>query len=215
MAGEVLATVPGTVLAVARREYEATVLELARLIASGPATPARLATVAGLSFVGEGGAVVHNPDRPYLDDLDALPPVAPVYARHLDIRQYFNPNAKPPMVTLATSRGCPYRCSFCLHPQTLTGRVARYRAIDNVLDEVAWCLDNFPGLRTIFFEGRYPDRRQGPLPRILRRHHAPGGWFLTGRPMPGPIWTPICWPSCAGPAAGRSAPGLSRPIRLR
>ena len=151
-AGEVLATAPGAVLAVARREYEATVLELARLIASGPATPARLATVAGLSFVGEGGTVVHNPDRPYLDDLDALPPVAPVYARHLDIRHYFNPNAKPPMVTLATSRGCPYRCSFCLHPQTLTGRAARYRAIDNVLDEVAWCLDNFPGLRTIFFE---------------------------------------------------------------
>ena len=152
LAGDVLETGRGAVDAVARREYEATVLELARLLAAGPATPERLATVDGLSFLGEGGTVVHNPDRPFIEDLDALPPVAPVYARHLDIRHYFNPNAKPPMVTLATSRGCPFRCSFCLHPQTLTGRTARCRSIDKVLDEVAWCLDHFPGLRTIFFE---------------------------------------------------------------
>ena len=151
-AAEVLADGAGAVCAVARREYEATVLELARLLASGPASPERLATVAGLSFADAAGGVVHNPDRPYLEDLDSLPPVAPVYARHLDIRDYFNPNAKPPMVTLATSRGCPFRCSFCLHPQTMTGRAARTRAIDLVLDEVAWCLDHFPGLRTIFFE---------------------------------------------------------------
>lgn len=149
---DVLTSVPGAVCAVARREYDATVLELARVLESGPATDARLAKIEGLSFVDASGAVVHNPDRPYIEDLGALPPVAPVYKRHLDIRRYFNPNAKPPMVTLSTSRGCPFRCSFCLHPQTLTGRKARYRPVEDVLDEVAWCLDNFPGLRTIFFE---------------------------------------------------------------
>lgn len=151
-AAEVLTASPGAVCAVARREYDLTVLELARVLESGPPTPARLATIDGLSFLDGEGRAVHNPDRPYIADLDRLPPVAPVYKRHLDIRRYFNPNAKPPMVTLATSRGCPYRCSFCLHPQTLTGRTARYRSIGAVLDEVAWCLDNFPGLRTIFFE---------------------------------------------------------------
>ena len=151
-AEEVLTAKPGAVTAVARREYEATILELARLLESGPATPKRLATVLGLSFVNEAGTITHTADRPYIENLDALPPVAPVYKRHLDIRHYFNPNAKPPMVTLATSRGCPYRCSFCLHPQTLTGRAARCRSVDLVLDEVAWSLDNFPGLRTIFFE---------------------------------------------------------------
>ncbi len=149
---EVLTGRPGAVRAVARREYDLTVLELARVLDSGPATPERLAKIEGLSFLDNAGRVVHNPDRPFIDDLDRLPPVAPVYKRFLDIRQYFNPNAKPPMVTLATSRGCPYRCSFCLHPQTLTGRAARCRSVERVLDEVAWCLDNFPGLRTIFFE---------------------------------------------------------------
>lgn len=152
LAEEVLQTGAGAVCAVARREYDLTVLELARVLESGPATDARLAKIDGLSFRDATGGAVHNPDRPYLDDLDRLPPVAPVYKRHLDITKYFNPNAKPPMVTLATSRGCPFKCSFCLHPQTLTGRAARYRSIDTVLDEVAWCLEHFPGLRTIFFE---------------------------------------------------------------
>ncbi|MEA4855676.1 MAG: radical SAM protein [Solidesulfovibrio sp.] len=150
--GEVLSAVPGAVCAVARREYDLTVLELARVLDSGPATPARLATIDGLSFRDGQGRLRHNPDRPYLDDLGRLPPVAPIYKQFLNIDEYFNPNAKPPMVTLATSRGCPYRCSFCLHPQTLTGRTARYRPIEAVLDEVAWCLDHFPGLRTVFFE---------------------------------------------------------------
>lgn len=150
--GDVLTSGQGDVLAVARREYDATVLELARVLESGPATPERLATIDGLSFLDATGHVVHTPDRPYIEDLGRLPPVAPVYKRHLDIRHYFNPNAKPPMVTLATSRGCPFRCSFCLHPQTLTGRAARYRPVEAVLDEVAWCLDNFPGLRSVFFE---------------------------------------------------------------
>lgn len=149
---EVLSHTPGAVCAVARREYDLTVLELARVLASGPATPERLAKIDGLSFPDAQGKPVHNPDRPFLDDLDRLPPVAPIYARFLSIDEYFNPNAKPPMVTLATSRGCPFRCSFCLHPQTLTGRAARCRSIKAVLDEVAWCLDHFPGLRTIFFE---------------------------------------------------------------
>lgn len=148
---EVLEDAMGAVDAVARREYDLTILELARLLDTGPPTRTRLETVAGLSFLA-AGIPVHNPDRPYIEDLDILPPVAPVYERHLDINHYFNPNAKPPMVTLATSRGCPFRCSFCLHPQTLTGRAARYRSIDAVLDEVAWCLDAFPGLRTVFFE---------------------------------------------------------------
>lgn len=150
--GETLASVPGAVCAVARREYDLTVLELARLLAAGPATPARLATVDGLSFPDGRGGVVHNPDRAFVTDLDTLPPVAPIYKQFLDIKEYFNPNAKPPMVTLLTSRGCPFRCSFCLHPQTLTGRTARYRSIEAVLDEVAWCLDAFAGLRTVFFE---------------------------------------------------------------
>ena len=144
---ETLAGAPG-VDAVARREYEYTVRDTARLLRDGGSD---LSPVAGLSF-RNGDDIAHNPDRPFLQDLDQLPWVAPIYKKFLEPARYFNPNAAPPMVTLVTSRGCPFRCGFCVYPQTLTGRKYRFRSVDDVLDEVAWSLEAFPGLRSVFFE---------------------------------------------------------------
>ncbi len=147
--------------AVARREYELTIVALAEAmrqrLASEEGSPrkAALATapsIAGLSYRDAAGSIHHNEDRPFLEDLDTLPWVAPVYRKHLDIHHYFNPNALYPMVTLVTSRGCPFRCSFCVYPQTLTGRRYRFRAVDDVLDEIAWCREHFPEMRAVFFE---------------------------------------------------------------
>lgn len=138
--------------AVARREYDHTARELARSLKGGKVGPEACRGVAGLSFRDHDGTIVHNPDRPLIADLDELPPVSPVYARHLDFRHYFNPNARYPMVTLVTSRGCPFRCGFCVYPQTLTGRSYRFRSIGKVLDEVDYVLGTFPGLKSIFFE---------------------------------------------------------------
>jgi radical SAM superfamily enzyme YgiQ (UPF0313 family) len=140
--------------AVARREYDYTLRDLAAVMAeNGNRWPnaARLAGVAGLSFRADG-RVVHNPDRPYIENLDELPWVSRVYRRHLNIRDYFNQNALYPMVTLITSRGCLSRCNFCLYPQVLTGRRCRVRSIRDVVDEMAYVAQEFPEARSIFFE---------------------------------------------------------------
>jgi anaerobic magnesium-protoporphyrin IX monomethyl ester cyclase len=140
--------------AVARREYEYTIRELASILAgNGVRKPeeVRLSKIAGLSFKLNGG-IIHNPDRPYIEDLDELPWVSKVYKKHLQIRDYFNPNALYPMVTLITSRGCPFRCSFCVYPQTLTGRRYRFRNIEDVVDEMEFVIKEFPEAKSIFFE---------------------------------------------------------------
>ena len=140
--------------AVARREYEYTVTELAGLLsAKGLHLPQadELKKIAGLSFKSHG-KVVHNPDRPYLENLDKLPWVSRVYKKHLRIHDYFNPNAPFPMVTLISSRGCPFRCSFCVYPQTFTGRKFRFRSIDDILDEMEFVVREFPEAKSIFFE---------------------------------------------------------------
>jgi len=84
--------------------------------------------------------------------LDDLPWVSPVYKKHLCISDYFNPNARFPMVTLMTSRGCPFRCRFCVYPQTLTGRKFRFRSIENVIEELKYVKKAFPDLKSVFFE---------------------------------------------------------------
>jgi radical SAM superfamily enzyme YgiQ (UPF0313 family) len=140
--------------AVARREYDYTVRHLAGLLSrkgSGPLSEAQLRKVAGLSF-RTGDRVIHNQDRPFIENLDELPWVSKIYEKYLRIEDYFNPNALYPMVTLITSRGCPFRCTFCVYPQTLTGRRYRFRGIEDVIDEMAYVWEAFPSAKSIFFE---------------------------------------------------------------
>jgi len=140
--------------AVARREYEYTIRELASLIANKNFDSSKkdiLRKVLGLSFKSNG-RIIHNHDRPYIKNLDELTWVSKVYRKHLDIHDYFNPNALYPMVTLITSRGCPFRCSFCVYPQTFTGRRYRFRSIKDILDEIEFVVREFPEAKSIFFE---------------------------------------------------------------
>ena len=133
--------------AVARYEYDYTIAELARTISEGGDPK----DVAGLSLRVDG-KIVHNPPRPFIEDLDGLPFVSRVYKKFLDIENYFNPNALYPMVTITTSRGCPFPCTFCVYPQTLMGRGFRVRSVENVVAEMEYIVENFPKARAVFFE---------------------------------------------------------------
>jgi len=140
--------------AIARREYEYTIREVAEFLSNQTHFPLKedgLRKIAGLSFRAEG-KIITNPDRPYIVNLDQLPWVSKVYKKFLRTRDYFNPNALYPMVTLITSRGCPFRCKFCVYPQTLTGRKYRFRAIEDVIDEMEFVVREFPEAKSIFFE---------------------------------------------------------------
>src|SRR6202008_1695083 len=80
--------------------------------------------------VVESGKVVHTPDAPQIQDLDALPHVTEVYKRDLDVTRYNVPFLLHPFVSLYTTRGCPAQCTFCLWPQTLSGHPWRKRSAD-------------------------------------------------------------------------------------
>lgn len=136
--------------ALARGEYEFILLELANSL-SKKDNQQNLYSIGGLTF-RDKGRIVHNPGMAYIQDLDSLPWVSKTYKRFLRPEDYFNPNAFYPMLTLISSRGCPFRCSFCLYPQTMTGRKFRFRDIKDVVDEMEYALDIFPQVRSVFFE---------------------------------------------------------------
>src|SRR5262249_29875764 len=91
--------------------------------------------IAGVSY-RKNGHVVHNPDRPLLQDLDALPFAVDIYKRDLDITKYNVPFLLHPFLSFYTSRGCPALCTFCLWPQTTSGHPWRTRSTKNVVSEV-------------------------------------------------------------------------------
>ncbi len=128
---------------VARREFDYTILEVAQ------GRP--FAEVLGLSY-RQNGRIRHNPDRPFIEDLDALPFVTEVYHRDLRMENYKIPYLRYPYVSIYTGRGCPHQCVYCLWPQTFTGRRYRVRSVANVVAEVRRTLELFPQAEEIFFD---------------------------------------------------------------
>ena len=130
--------------AVARGEYDYTIRDLARCLDGG----GDLHDVEGLTFK-ENGAMCANQARPLIEDVDALPFVTEVYRRHLDIRNYFFAAVDYPMVQVITGRGCPYKCFFCLYPQTFHSRRFRPRSVANVVDEFQYIVEYLPEVRQV------------------------------------------------------------------
>lgn len=98
--------------AVCRGEYDYTVRDLVRAEAEGRSWEG----VEGLTWRDEGGVRV-NPDRPPIEDLDQIP----FPARDLVSSPFYRQGTfrgKNP-TTVVTSRGCPFRCTYCLWPSTL------------------------------------------------------------------------------------------------
>jgi len=110
-----------------RGEGEVTVVEL--MVKGEP-----LSKIKGLSY-REAGQVVHNPDRSPIHNLDEIP--FPSY--HLfQIEKYHPPEAlfrRLPAINVITSRGCPFRCTYCA-TQTIWPGKLRMRSIENVIEEL-------------------------------------------------------------------------------
>ncbi|MBI2816841.1 MAG: hopanoid biosynthesis associated radical SAM protein HpnJ [Acidobacteria bacterium] len=128
---------------IARKEFDYSVAEFAQ------GKP--LEEIDGISY-RRNGSIVHNPERPAIQDLDSLPFVTDIYKRDLDIHKYNVPFLLHPFVAFYTERGCPALCTFCLWPQTLSGHPWRIRSADNVAAEVRRTLEHFPDLKEIFFD---------------------------------------------------------------
>ncbi|HEX6466812.1 MAG TPA: hopanoid biosynthesis associated radical SAM protein HpnJ [Terriglobales bacterium] len=128
---------------ICRREFDYSVVEFAQ------GKP--LDQILGISYLSNG-KVVHNPDRPQIQDLDTLPDVTDIYARDLDVTRYNVPFLLHPYVALYSTRGCPAQCTFCLWPQTLSGHAWRKRSTDAVAREMAKAKQLFPHVKEFFFD---------------------------------------------------------------
>jgi len=134
--------------AVIRGEYDFTVLELAESIKRNDLN---LDKITGISYK-QSGRVIHNPDRPLISNLDSLPMVSKVYKKHLNIKNYFFSASLYPEVQIFTARGCPFRCFFCLWPQSFQGRAYRTRSPQNVLDEFLYIKQELPQVKGVVIE---------------------------------------------------------------
>lgn len=137
----------GTIDFVVRGEGEETTLELIKSLESG----APLSGVKGLSF-RENGAPRHNPGRPLIADINAIP--FPAYEK-VDMRHYVSMHDWVirgfPLrgIFFLTSRGCPFDCAFC-GASTIHGKKVRFRSPESIRLELKLLRDDY-GVEGVFF----------------------------------------------------------------
>ncbi|MEW6359074.1 MAG: radical SAM protein [Planctomycetota bacterium] len=135
-----------------RGEGEVTIVELAKALEEGRS----VGSIEGICY-REGGRVIVNPLRPYIQDLDAIPFPAK------DLVLFPELYSAAHMGVIMGSRGCPYRCTFC-DSHGIWGRKARFRSVDNIIAEIRQIVNDFGCRRFRFVDDTFTLNRS----RLLR-----------------------------------------------
>jgi radical SAM superfamily enzyme YgiQ (UPF0313 family) len=126
--------------AVVRGEGELTFSDLCRGLS--------LEEIAGISYV-ENGTVRHNPDRPFIKDIDEVP--FPTF-EDINLEEYGRVFIDQPhsrySVDIITSRGCSRRCAFCASAQ-FWQRSVRFHSAEYVIAYLDYL--NAQGIRDFTF----------------------------------------------------------------
>jgi anaerobic magnesium-protoporphyrin IX monomethyl ester cyclase len=118
-------------------EGEKTLEELYQKINSGIFDPS---SVDGIAYK-DSGKIIKNKSRPVIQDLDNLP--NPAWDL-VDIEKYksiWMKNHGYFSINLATTRGCPYQCSWCAKP--IYGAKYNNRSPENVIAEMEFLINDY------------------------------------------------------------------------
>ena len=105
-------------------------------------------SIRGISYAANG-TIVKTPDRPLIENLDALP--FPAFDK-IDMHAYYDYHIfgmRRPYFPLIASRGCPNRCIYCSSHNFWNNRF-RLRSVRNVVDEIDILTKRY-GIRYIAF----------------------------------------------------------------
>ncbi|MFX0011585.1 MAG: B12-binding domain-containing radical SAM protein [Candidatus Hermodarchaeota archaeon] len=89
-----------------------------------------LEEIKGISYK-DNGSIINNEDRPLIKDLDKLP----LPARKLRSKASYHQIFQMPIDAIETSRGCPFKCTFCNIHQFYRGTY-RTKSIERVIQEL-------------------------------------------------------------------------------
>ena len=90
----------------------------------------------------QNGNIIKTPDRPYIENVDELP--FPAWDL-IDMKKYYSLRGMGtigirPYMLLFTSRGCPFRCTYC---HNIFGKRFRPRSVENVLQEMNLLMETY------------------------------------------------------------------------
>lgn len=118
-------------------------------------------------------------------DLDAIP--FP-YRDYDEALLYFDGKLPTPQLHMWGSKGCPFKCSYCLYPQTLYKGTVTLRSPEKIAEEIRQSVGK-QGYRSIYFDDdtfNMGDERISKLCDYLKEIGLP--WGIMGRADCSPLW---------------------------
>jgi anaerobic magnesium-protoporphyrin IX monomethyl ester cyclase len=134
--------------------------------------------ITGLSH-RKGGEIVHEPERPWIENLDDMP----FPAWHLiDRANYTLPLSGRPFLTVFSARGCPFGCTFCAD-EIYYGKKMRTRSASRIVDEIEYDIKRFGVRDFLFWTESFTNRRDLVLEIIdeLKRRRLAIKWYCNSR----------------------------------
>ncbi len=122
-----------------------------------------------------------------VDDLDAVP--FP-FRDYPEATRYYDPSMPTPrpQLQIYASKGCPFRCTFCLWPQVMYRGKVSLRRPERVAEEIRLCVDRY-GYRSVFFDDDTFNIGNDRISRLCDEMGKIGlPWTMMGRLDCSPPW---------------------------
>ncbi len=133
-------------------EAEFTFMDLVRAVEDKKS----FADIKGIAYRNEKGEAVMTPEREMIQDLDSIPiPDRSLLRMHL-YRPSVSYYKKLPAYIVLTSRGCPYRCTFC---SKVFEKTYRYNSPERVIAEMKDLVENFGAKEIVFRDDTFTMKR--------------------------------------------------------
>jgi radical SAM superfamily enzyme YgiQ (UPF0313 family) len=120
-----------------------------------------LNNVDGISFDNNGVIVTTQPAKD-VENLDRLP--FPAYHLLPDLKPYHTGVMPPPFALIATTRGCPFQCTFCAYGKSK----CRERGIQSVITELKILKDRH-GIKSFLFFDDTISIKEGRVEELAKR----------------------------------------------
>ena len=129
-------------------EYEKALLDLVKSIEEKK----DFSSIKGIAY-NSGGKIIVNERAELFKNLDDLP--FPIRNKDI-IHKYNEPSCRNyPNLPVMTSRGCPFKCIFCLESKVFYGKPQfRFRSMENVMQEIELLINDYQ-VKEIFFDDTY------------------------------------------------------------
>ena len=158
---------------VIRREFDTKIVSVVNNLGD-------LIRVKGIAF-RQNGKIIDNGPGEDVQDLDSVPfPDRDTVPYQWYLEAWYS---RKPFINMMTSRGCPYKCTFCLWPQSMYGHKQRFRSIDNVIVELKYVISKYGVKEVNIDDGTFTTNRHRVLEfcEKLHKNNIKIIWTCNGR----------------------------------